>query len=57
MATCDPNTHSFTSKTDGKLRMVVETSFSADGRTVTYHRKVLNKNDPWMEDVRVWEKQ
>ena len=57
MATCDPSTHSFTSKTDGKLRMVVDTSFSSDGRAVTYHRKVLNKDDKWVEDIRVWEKQ
>jgi len=57
MATCDPKTLSFTSKTNGKLRMDVQTSFSPDGRTITFRRKILGSDGKWFEDVRVWEKQ
>ena len=54
---CDPKTLSFVAKTDGKIGMEVKTEFSPDGRTVTYHRKLLNQEGKWVEDVRVWDKQ
>lgn len=54
---CDPKTYNFVVKRSGRVVMNVKTEFSADGRTVTYHRKRLDPSGHWVEDTRVWERQ
>jgi hypothetical protein len=54
---CDPKTYDISIKSNGTVVKEVKTDLSADGRTMTYHRRRLGDDGKWIEETAVWQKQ